>query len=156
MDNSKLNGADIGLDEEVIRTLKNYKSPSEPNINAVLRRLFELDRPFNQRSVIERTSTSQDEYRAAILEALVAEGGEAKMVNIYERVKYILQDILKPIDFEGYKEGSRWQTAIRTATNSQAKNSMRSHGVIEYDSNDKVFRITAKGQKEIKGNKSNY
>jgi hypothetical protein len=141
--------SNIWLDEEVIQTLKRYKSPCEPDLNAVLRRLFELDLPDDQRTVIERAATSQSEYRTAVLQALVAEGGEAKMTSIYDRVKHTLRDVLKPIDFDGYNQGIRWQTAIRTTTNSKSANSMRSHGVIEYDRCGEVFRITPKGRKEL-------
>jgi hypothetical protein len=84
-----------------------------------------------------------------VLQALVAEGGEAEMVTIYDRVRYILRNVLKPVDFESYNEGIRWQTAIRTTTNSRSTNSMRSHGVIEYDNCSRVFRITARGRKEL-------
>ena len=139
----------LRLDVDVIAELSRYKAPCEPDLNAVLRRLFELDYPKSQRNLIERAATSPSEYRKAILKALVAEGGEARMVDIYDHVASTLSDVLKPVDREDYDTGVRWQTAIRTVTNSSSKNSMRKQGVIEYDKYDKVFRITEKGRKEL-------
>ena len=151
MHTSSPNGSDIWLDNEVIQTLRSYKSSSEPDLNAVLRRLFELDRPIDERTVIERGSTSPREYRAAILEALVASGGSAEMTDIYDRVSYILRNILKPVDL-AY---DRWKTSIRSTTNSKSKNAMQTVRVIEYDDDYKVFRITPKGRKELEDNHSN-
>lgn len=133
----------VMLDKDVVQTLQSWKATTEPDLNAVLRRILKLD---DGKKLVDGAKTSAGEYKTAILAAINMEGGQAKSKKISDRVQKILSDVLKPIDFSGDK----FYTTIRTYLNAKSTNSMRSSGLIEYNDQYEKFILTDKGREYLR------
>lgn len=93
--------------------------------------------------------TPQYAYRAPILKALVDLGGEARLGQVLERVRELMDSQLNAHDLMKLSDGKslRWRN-----TGQWARNQMREEGLIRDDSPRGIWAISEKGRAWLKSN----
>ncbi|MGC8988637.1 MAG: winged helix-turn-helix domain-containing protein [Verrucomicrobiia bacterium] len=95
--------------------------------------------------------TPENEYRLAILRALVAMGGEGKMAAVLERVYQEMKPRLKPADLKPLPSDAktpRWRNTAQWE-----RLSMVDEGLLRNDSPHGIWAITERGRKFLAENK---
>jgi hypothetical protein len=91
--------------------------------------------------------TQEAAYHLPILRTLEEMGGQGKVPVVLERVREVMESILKPVDFEPLAsdpENPRWRNAAQWA-----RHGMIHDGLLKADSPRGVWEITDKGRRML-------
>ncbi|MGH9196618.1 MAG: winged helix-turn-helix domain-containing protein, partial [Acidimicrobiia bacterium] len=117
------------------------KPPSSPDQWCPSRSDDKSRKRTNRGKLPRGEKTPEKEFRLPIVQALMTMGGEGRIGDVLERVRVIMDSVLKPVDFKKTHTGAvRWSNTAQWE-----RQCMVDEGLLDKDVPRGVWRLTRKG-----------